>query len=205
MTNKLSLLLLGSVALAGCQVHRGEDRPARGLLPVNEPVVTRSDYVFDAAAPAGNLAPQEAARLDGWFRGLELGYGDVVSVDGVDAASARADVARVAGRYGLLVADIAPVTQGAIAPGAVRVVVTRTRASVPGCPNWSRPSNPNYSNELMSNFGCAVSSNLAAMVGNPGDLVSGREPSGVSDPVLSTKAIESYRTRAGSGGGKGGN
>ena len=205
MTNKLSLLLLGSVALAGCQVHRGEDRPARGLLPVNEPVVTRSDYVFDAAAPAGNLAPQEAARLDGWFRGLELGYGDVVSVDGVDAASARADVARVAGRYGLLLADTAPVTQGAIAPGAVRVVVTRTRASVPGCPNWSRPSNPNYSNELMSNFGCAVSSNLAAMVGNPGDLVSGREPSGVSDPVLSTKAIESYRTRAGSGGGKGGN
>ena len=205
MTNKLSLLLLGSVALAGCQVHRGEDRPARGLLPVNEPVVTRSDYVFDAAAPAGNLAPQETARLDGWFRGLELGYGDVVSVDGVDAASARADVARVAGRYGLLLADTAPVTQGAIAPGAVRVVVTRTRASVPGCPNWSRPSNPNYSNELMSNFGCAVSSNLAAMVGNPGDLVSGREPSGVSDPVLSTKAIESYRTRAGSGGGKGGN
>ena len=85
MTNKLSLLLLGSIALAGCQVHRGEDRPARGLIPVNEPVVTRADYVFDAAAPGGSLGAQESARLDGWFRGLELGYGDVVSVDGVDA------------------------------------------------------------------------------------------------------------------------
>ena len=200
MTKKLSLLLLGSVALAGCQVHRGEDRPARGLFAVNQPVVSRADYVFDAAAPSGSLNPQEAVRLDGWFRSLELGYGDVVSVDGSEASSARTDVARVAGRYGLLVGEGAPVTQGAIAPGVVRVVVSRTRASVPGCPNWSRPSNPNYSNELMSNYGCALNSNLAAMVGNPGDLVSGREPSGLSDPVLSNKAIESYRNRAPKGG-----
>ena len=196
MTNKLSLLLLGSIALAGCQVHRGEDRPARGLLPVNEPVVSRADYVFDAAAPGGSLDAQESARLDGWFRGLELGYGDVVSVDGMDAASARADVARVASRYGLLLADGSPVTAGAIPPGAVRVVVSRTRASVPGCPNWSRKSNPDFSNELMSNFGCAVSGNLAAMVANPADLVSGREPSGISDVVLSNKAIESFRNKA---------
>ncbi len=203
MTNKLSFLLLGSIALAGCQVHRGEDRPARGLIPVNEPVVSRADYVFDAAAPAGSLDAQESARLDGWFRGLELGYGDVVSVDGVDAQSARADVARVAARYGLLLADGSPVTTGAVPPGAVRVVVSRTRASVPGCPNWSRASNPNFSTEMMSTFGCAYSGNLAAMVANPADLVSGREPSGLSDPVLSNKAIQSYRNKA--PGAKGGN
>jgi pilus assembly protein CpaD len=202
MTRKLSLLLLGTVALTGCQVHRGEDRPARGMFAVNQPVVSRADYVFDAVAPSGRLNEQEAARLDGWFRGLELGYGDVVSVDGADSASVRADVARLAGRYGLLIANGAPITEGAIPQGFVRVVVSRTRASVPGCPNWSRPSNPNYSNELTSNYGCAVNANLAAMVGNPGDLVSGREPSGVSDPVLSNKAIQSYRTRS---SGKGGN
>ena len=130
------------------------DRPG-AWLPVNEPVVTRADYVFDAATPGGSLGAQESARLDGWFRGLELGYGDVVSVDGVDAPSARTDVARVAARYGLLLAEGSPVTAGAIPPGAVRVVVSRTRASVPGCPNWSRASSPTYSNEMMSNFGCA--------------------------------------------------
>lgn len=204
MTKKLSLLLLGSVALAGCQVHRGEDRPARGAFAVNQPVVTRADYVFDAAAPGGSLGAQEAARLDGWLRSLELGYGDVVSIDGADASLARGEVSRVAGRYGLLVADSAPVTPGVVQPGMVRVVVSRTRASVPGCPNWSRPSNPNFSNELMSNYGCAVNGNYAAMVANPGDLVSGREPSGLADPVVSNKAIESYRTRP-AGGGKGSN
>lgn len=194
MTNKLSFLLLACTALVGCDAHRGEDRPGRGLAALNEPVVSRSDYVFDAAAPGGSLAATEAARLDGWFRGLELSYGDVVSVDGVDAASARSDVARVAGRYGLLVADGAPVTGGAIPPGAVRVVVSRTRASVPGCPNWSQPSTPNYSNELMSNYGCGVNANLAAMVANPADLVSGRE-SVTNDATVGNKAIELYRSR----------
>lgn len=194
MTNKLALLLLTCAALSGCETYRGEDRPGRGLAALNEPVVARSDYVFDAAAPGGSLASTEAARLDGWFRGLELGYGDTVSIDGPDASLARADVARVAGRYGLLLADGAPVTAGAIPPGAVRVVVTRTRASVPGCPNWSRPSVPNYSNELMSNFGCGVNSNLAAMVANPGDLISGREGTN-TDASLGSKAIEAYRAR----------
>lgn len=201
MTKKLSFLLLASATLAGCQVHRGVDEPARGLLPVNEPVVSRADYMFDAAAPGGNLDPTEAARLDGWFRGLALDYGDVVSVDGPDAGAARADVARVAGRYGLLVAQGAPVTAGAIPPGAVRVVVSRTRASVPGCPNWSKPSNPNYNNEQMSNFGCGVNGNLAAMVANPADLVSGRDISGGSDVATGTRAIQSYRTRPLTGDG----
>ena len=200
MTNKLSFLLLASATLAGCQVHRGEDRPARGLFAVNQPVVSRADYVFDAAVTGGNLASTEAARLDGWFRGLELGYGDVIGLDGPDASLARADVARVAGRYGLLVSDGAPVTEGAISPGAVRVVVSRTRASVPGCPNWSRPSQPEYSNETMSNYGCAVNTNLAAMIANPGDLVSGRDAVAM-DATVGNKAIEIYRTRRPSGEG----
>lgn len=201
MTNKLSFLLLASAALAGCQVHRGVDEPARGIVPVNEPVVSRADYVFDAAAPGGSLDPSEAARLDGWFRGLELSYGDVVSVDGVDAPAARADVARVAGRYGMLVSDGAPVTPGVIAPGTVRVVVSRTRADVPGCPNWSKPSNPNFNNELMSNYGCAVNGALAAMVANPNDLISGRDTGGVIDPRTGVRAIESYRSQKPTGEG----
>ena len=212
MTHKLSFLFLASAALAGCQVHRGVDEPARGLLPVNEPVVARADYVFDAAAPGGTLPASEAARLDGWFRGLELGYGDVISLDGPDAVVASGDVARVANRYGMLVSQGAPVTVGAIAPGVVRVVVSRSRASVPGCPNWSRPSSPNFNNEQMSNFGCAVNGNLAAMVANPGDLISGRDTYAGSDSATGTRAIESYRSKplTGTGGlqavsSKGGN
>ncbi len=192
MRKNFALVLLASVA--GACSYTPEDQPARGVSAVNVPVVARTDYAFDAAAPGGMLASGEAARLDAWFRGIELGYGDTVSVDGADALSATGDIARVAGRYGLQVSPGAPVTVGAIPPGAVRVVVSRTRASVPGCPNWSEPSSPNYQNRMISNFGCGVNANLAAMVANPEDLVHGREGSGVLDPATAARAVNVYRT-----------
>ena len=192
MRRHFALLALAT-ALAGCT----HDRPTvemRGVSSVNVPVVSRADYVFDASAPDGSLGPAEEARLDGWFQGLQLGYGDNIYVDGAYSDGARADVARVAGRYGMLVSNGAPVTAGAVAPGMVRVVVSRTKASVPNCPNWSVPSQPNLENASMSNLGCGVNSNLAAMVANPEDLVHGREGNGLSDATTASRAIGVYRT-----------
>ena len=192
MRVKLAIVLLAS-AVAGCAYTPGPD-PEAGLSPVNVPVVTRSDFVFDAAAPDGVLPASEAARLDGWFSGLGLSYGDAVYVDGAYADGARAQVADIAGRYGLLVRPGAPVTPGAVGPGTVRVVVSRTVASVPGCPNWDRPASPNYNNKMMPGFGCSVNGNLAAMIANPEDLVHGREGSGVIDTATAAKAVNVYRT-----------
>ena len=182
-------------ALSGCLATAQDDRPnpARGVESVNVPVVSRADYNFDLAAPDGSLPSSEEARLDAWFRSLQLGYGDSIYVDGAYAEGARADVAKVAGRYGMLVSQGAPVTVGAVQPGTVRVVVSRTRASVPGCPNWTVPSSPNLDNASMSNFGCGVNGNIAAMVANPEDLVHGQEGSGVGDSLTASKAVQSYR------------
>lgn len=187
----LSLLLVAA-AVAGCQ-HRAYDLPDRGVVSTNVPIVERANYVLDVAAPAGSLDPAEAARLDSWFSNLGLRYGDTIYVDGAYSDMARADVERIAGQYGLLVAPGAPVTTGQVAPGTVRVIVSRTNASVPGCPNWSRPSQPNYNNQMLPNFGCAVNSNLAAMVANPEDLIHGREGTGVGDSYTANKAVEAYR------------
>lgn len=195
MRRSIALLALAA-ALAGCVTPSPE---SRGVAAINVPVVSRADYALDLAAPGGSLPSSEAGRLDGWFRSLQLGYGDSIYVDGPDAYDAKAGVARVAGQYGLLVSNGAPVTAGAIQPGTVRVVVSRARASVPSCPNWSVPSQPNLQNASMSNFGCAVNSNLAAMVADPVDLVHGREGSGVGDTQTATKAVESYRSAAPSG------
>jgi len=192
MARNTALLAL-TVALAACS-HKPYDLPDRGVEAVNVPVVSRADFVFDAAAPGGVLAPSEAARLDAWFQGLDLRYGDAVYVDGAYSDAARAQIAEIAGRYGMLVSAGAPVTAGAVAPSSVRVIVSRTVASVPGCPNWDRPSQPNYNNRIMPNFGCAVNSNLAAMVANPQDLIHGREGSGVGDAATAAKAVGLYRT-----------
>lgn len=198
MRSKFALLAL-TASLAACATPNSPQDVSRGVSSINVPVVERADYVFDASAPDGSLDRSEANRLDAWFRSLQLGYGDSIYLDGPYADGARNDVARVAGQYGLLVSGGAPVTPGVIPSGSVRVVVSRTRASVPNCPNWSVPSQPNLDNASMSNFGCGVNSNFAAMVANPQDLVSGREGSGVGDSLTATKAVQSYRKAAPTG------
>jgi len=191
MRSKLVLVALSS-SLAACAT--AVDQPDRGLAAVNVPVVTTADYVFDAAAPGGALAAGEADRLNGWFQGLGLGYGDTVYVDGSSAPAVRSQVAAVAGRYGMLVTPGAPATAGMVQPGSVRVVVARRRAEVPNCPNWSRPASPDFANRSMSNYGCSVNTNIAAMVANPEDLLHGRDGSGVTDTWTASRAIEMYRT-----------
>ena len=190
------LLLTLTASLGACQTTPDRvvlDQPDRGVSSVNVPVVTRSDYAFDLAAPDGMLAPAETARLDAWFRSLELGYGDAIYVEGPYAYGARDEVARIAGNYGLLVGNGAPVSQGVVQPGMVRVLVSRTRASVPNCPNWSKRSTPNFDDASMSNYGCAINGNMAAMIANPQDLIHGRDGSGVGDSFTSSRAVDQYR------------
>jgi pilus assembly protein CpaD len=192
MASKSALLLIAA-ALSGCAFKPGPE-PRAGLEPVNQPVLSRSDFVFDAAAPGGNLPPSEGARLDSWFSSLDLRYGDSIYVDaGPYSEAARAEVAGIAGKYGLLVSPGAPVTAGSVPSGSVRVVVSRTVASMPNCPNWSERSSPNYNNKSLPGLGCGVNGNLAAMVANPEDLFHGRDGTGVVDAATAAKAVDAYR------------
>ena len=197
MVKKLIAVLVASTA-AACATP-GVDTSDRGVASVNEPVLNRSTFVVDVAAPGGMLPPAEMARLDGWFQGLDLGYGDSIYLDGPDAGAARAQIADLAGRYGMMVLPAAPVTAGMVPSGMVRVVVSRTRAEVLGCPDWSVRSQPNFENRQMSNFGCGVNSNIAAMVADPQDLFHGREGSGVGDATTAAKAVNLYRRSAPTG------
>jgi pilus assembly protein CpaD len=198
MRSKLALIALAS-ALGGC-VAGAPAKPDRGVSVVNIPVVTTAEYVFDASAPGGSLAPGEGERLNAWFQSLGVGYGDSIYVDGDYGGRARAQVAEIVGRYGLLMQAGAPVTAGSVAPDTVRVVVSRRRATVPNCPNWDRDGQANYENRTFPNLGCAVNSNLAAMVADPVDLIHGREDGGVPNPETVTKAVESYRKASPTGG-----
>ena len=198
MRTKIATLLLVSIT-AACSSYPKTDLADRGVESVNQPVLAHETFAFDAAAPAGVLAPEEMGRLDGWFRSLDLAYGDSIYVDGANAEGVRAQVGQLAGRYGMTVLPAAPVTQGAIASGSVRIVVSRTRAEVPNCPNWGRPAQPNFHNRSMSNYGCAVNGDLAAMVANPDDLFHGQEVGGATDTITATKAVALYRSTAPSG------
>ena len=193
----LALIACG-VSLTGCATDA-----QRGLESVHQPVVSRTDYVFDVAEPGGDrLSAGDADRLNGWFSSIKLRFGDRLSVDSPSGdRGARDAVSSVAAHYGLLVEERAPVTEGEIAPGNVRVIVSRMSATVPNCPEFNGPSDQHFSGAQSPNYGCAVNSNLAAMVADPHDLLAGREGSQSVDASTSTKAIKAYRTAPLTGAG----
>ncbi|WP_010542614.1 CpaD family pilus assembly protein [Sphingomonas elodea] len=189
-------ILAPSLLLAGCAGYNG------GLDSVHQPVVSRQDLTLDLQAENGRLAAGEGQRLADWMAAMDLRYGDRIAIDdGLDGSTARTDVAAAAGRYGLMLADRAPATPSPRAAGTVRVVLTRTTASVPGCPDYSHPSMMTADASTSSNFGCATAANLAAMIADPADLVRGAPGAPLSDPQTATKAVGAYRAAVPSGGG----
>ncbi|HCB76223.1 MAG TPA: pilus assembly protein CpaD [Sphingomonas bacterium] len=185
-------ILIAATALGGCSGTKN-----RGLDSVHQPVVSRADYALDMGVGGDGLAPGERERLAGWLGALGAGYGDRIAIDdgGNPDGRVREDVAAVAGRQNLILTEGAPVTPGALAPGTVRVVVTRTSSAVPGCPDHTRTYQPNFGAHTSSDFGCGVNSNLAAMVAQPEDLVRGRNGSALVDPLTATKPVQALRDR----------
>lgn len=192
-----ALLSLG-LGLAGCA-----GMPTNtSLYSTKQPVVERTNFTLDVDTNRSGLSVSEQQRLNGWFETMELGYGDRVSVEDPANNPAVADaVNALAGRYGLIVNEVAPTTSGALAPGQARVVVTRSTASVPGCPDWAGKSDSNYLNATSPGYGCSVNSNLAAMVANPEDLLEGQTGTGETVVATGTRAIETYRETAPTGAG----
>lgn len=161
---------------------------------VHQPVVSRTNYTLDITTGPSGISIPEQRRLAGWFEALDLRYGDRVAIDDPMANEAtRAAVEAVADRFGLLVGDTAPVTPGALNPGAARIIVTRSSAQVPGCPDWSAKSDTNLHNATSTNFGCASNANLAAMVADPEHLLKGANSAGRTVVMSASKAIETYR------------
>ena len=195
--------LIAAAALGVSSPALAQHRPSWNptLDSVKQPVVQRSDYVIDVANGGNGLSDRELQRLGDWFASLRLGYGDRVSVDtgSYDDLRAREDVAGVAGEYGLLLSEGAPISAGGVQPGAIRVIVSRTVATVPGCPDWDEAPEVGNRNTTGSNYGCAVNSNLAAMIADPADLVLGQSGSVSVDAATSSKAVDAYRRRIPSG------
>ena len=134
--------------------------------------------MFDVAADGDGVSGRRAGAARRLVRLDRPRYGDRVSIDeprGYESAGARRDVARVAADYGLLLADGAPVTEGAVPPGIDprrRQPLQRERAGLPELDAIPASNSPVRTG---TNYGCATNSNLAAMIANPDDLVRGRD------------------------------
>jgi pilus assembly protein CpaD len=185
-----AVLVSLAFTLAGC----GGIATNRRLDSIHQPVVERLNYTLDVVTGPGGLSYPEQRRIAGWFEAMDLRYGDRITIDDPMRSSATlAAVAALADRYGLLVSGQAPVTAGYVNAGNARVIVTRTKATVAGCPDWSAKSDSNPMSATSTNYGCATNANFASMVANPEHLLKGER--GGSDTLImsSNKAIGSYR------------
>mgnify|MGYP001424712578 CR=1 FL=1 len=194
-----ALALSLAIALSGCVGGMPNNKP---LESVNQPVVARTNYALDIASGAGGVPFAEQRRLAGWFEALNLRYGDRISLDDpAQSPATRSAIEAIAARHGILVGGQAPATPGYVNPGTTRVVVTRSSASVPGCPNWSDKSDGNFSNATSKNYGGATKGTPAAMVADPEPLIRGTDPAGETVIMSSDKAIDSYREGKPTGAG----
>lgn len=178
------------LAVSGCNTPGMN----RSLNSVKQPVIEQSTFALDLSTTSDGLPVSEQHRLADWFQAMNVAYGDRIAIDDATANPlVRGDVARIAGRHGLLLSDGAPITNGVVEPGTVRVVITRSHAFVPNCPDWSTHLADYGTNTTSSGFGCAVNGNIAAMVANPEDLIHGASNHGDTVIMTSTKAIDTYR------------
>lgn len=198
----IALILMASAAvMPAAAIAAGKTN--RGIQSVHQPVVSYQSFTYDVRAGSGDLAPDERARLEGWFATIGLGYGDHVAIaaNGYAGSGVRDGIGNVVARHGLLVEEDDTATAGSAPDGAVRLVVRRAIASVPGCPDWSDTAEGRMSAGGSRNYGCGVNTNLAAMVANPEDLVRGQTIDSDLRTATSNRAITSWSTKALTGAG----
>ncbi|WP_176590178.1 CpaD family pilus assembly protein [Sphingobium sp. EM0848] len=199
---RFGALALMALPLAACQTDQGANRSVESI---HQPIVSHTAFTFDVAAgPDGGMTNAEARRLDDWFVSIGLGYGDQVAI-ATDTASyspsLRDGIADVVARHGMLVGEDSSAAAGVAPQGAVRLVVRRAVARVPGCPDWSDKAETDQQMGASKNFGCGVNGNLAAMVANPEDLVRGQTTDSELRTATSNRAISTYREKAPTGAG----
>jgi pilus assembly protein CpaD len=173
--NKILIAALMSCSLAGC----GAMGANTSLYSVHQPVVERTNYAIDVNVGYDNgMDAGEQRRVTEWFDALNVSYGDRISIDygnsGANPAF-RQNIGRMAENYGLQLVETPPVTPGEVPSGTARIIVTRSKASVPSCPNHDSNHEANYNASVSTNYGCATNSNLAAMIADPEDLVRGQK------------------------------
>ena len=145
----------------------------------------------------GEMAPRpkDVAALNVLMATGDIAAGDEVRIErapGVIADGRARALAAALMRQGLKPTMVAP---GGAPDGELRLVVEHATATVPRCPNWTKPPGNDFDNTLHSDFGCATAVDLAAMVADPRDLVEGRPLA----PVVGDVAIlpmHRYRTGA---------
>jgi pilus assembly protein CpaD len=185
-----SILLPLLLGLAGCAAEYSKSEAPTALRV--DGAESRREIAF--AAGSATLSPSEIRKINGWVLSGGIRPADRVAIAaGGPAALAKARAAAISQallRWGI-VATSEPFAD--VAANRAVVNIGRYAVTLPDCPNWSQSLQWEFTNAYTSNYGCADATNLGLMVASPGDLVSGRQFTGI-DAVPAINAVNRYQT-----------
>jgi pilus assembly protein CpaD len=179
---KKLLLVAAAAASVGCAARFNGAEQALTVaeahpISVDSQAVTMTIAAADVEA---GLSALDAARLKAFADSyLRNGHGFLTVTAPGGGEAAAATVRDALFDHGVPQAQMA---EAAYREGAARDVIlsyTRFVATPSACGVWEGVRERDYRNMRSPNFGCATQNNLAAMVGDPHDLV---EPAEMSDP-----------------------
>jgi pilus assembly protein CpaD len=175
MFRKLTLasLLLASAALAGCTNEElaleSEYVPNSGSeqFPI---VVEKGPKTLSIAGKSQTLSPGQINAISSFARGARPNSPVTVSRPSGSSGRLAHEIANLVAQQGVPANAIRMSSYAGSASGPVKITVTQLQARTSPCGEWPADMTDTKLNELNYNHGCAVQSNVAAMVANPEDF-----------------------------------
>lgn len=164
---KLATAFLTILMASGC-VYEPSTQPAVGN--VNPIVVTSADQLIRLHQPSKSQLSDQLAK-----RGASRNDDILLAVaPQPESGQKLKELAKLLNELGYSnILAMAPEGLN-LAAGEVAILLRQYQATSPRCPNTNVQSTY-FANGPHPNFGCATSANLAAMLANPRDAVSGRK------------------------------
>ncbi len=193
MRKHITLLAFGALTLSACQHVENFDTVRTSRDPVVNKVENDLDISF--AYGSSHLDKVARERIETFIMAYEVSRLDDIEIEiaqqGGTLAQDRAEtVAAYFRHFGLkphyrVVSDEENLQ-------TVDVTLAKYTVQVPNCPDWTDDPSNSFNNQVHSNFGCANAANLAMMVGDPRDLLRGRDLTTADSKVLHN-GIDLYR------------
>ncbi len=149
--------------------------------------VARGPITLNVANKSGTLQATQINAVADFARDAAVSGVMPVTISRPAGASSRlaSEIANLMVQQGVSSHAIHMATYSGAAGGPVKITYRTPRATVAKCGNWSEDISNTKFNEPMPNLGCAVQTNIAAMVINPDDF-NGPQP---TDPVMASTRI----------------
>lgn len=190
-----ALLMSAAVAASGCATKFNGQEQALSI-EEEHPISVDSQTVTMTMAPSASLSSMDRARLrafaDAYMRN---GHGalTLTSPGGADAGQ-EADIRAALFEFGVPADSVAAASYRTGEGSTTDLILSYTHyvATPSACGVWEGQRDRDFRNMRSPNFGCSARNNLAAMIGDPRDLV---EPAAMTDPdsIMRVRGVKLFR------------